>query len=272
MATNRITNMDLLREKAEITYEEAAELLTKYDDDVTRALIELEKRGKLKKPGKRVHATYAGTSAEGAAGAEPGTNAHVEPERRGEFMSGLSRLISKGFSYRVIVAHGDEIIANLPVLFVLAVLFPGFHLVVFTMVCILLSGSRIYVRRRKATVNVDDFSYVARKAADNVRHSVNSFANEPPFVDETAERRSEEPAPEAKPDFDAQKAYQDAYRDAREAYERELRSRAGEQQPQPVIPPQYAPQGPAKVVVTAPVSNPENAKQQTGENGEIIVE
>ena len=42
-----LDDVETLRAKAGIRYEEAVELLDKYDGDTTRALIELEKRGRI---------------------------------------------------------------------------------------------------------------------------------------------------------------------------------------------------------------------------------
>ena len=47
-----LQDIETLRSRADISYEDAQSLLDKYDGDVTRALIELEKRGEL---GKGLH-------------------------------------------------------------------------------------------------------------------------------------------------------------------------------------------------------------------------
>ena len=42
-----LEDVETLRSKANISYEEAVSLLDKYDGDLARALIELEKRGQV---------------------------------------------------------------------------------------------------------------------------------------------------------------------------------------------------------------------------------
>ena len=47
MNNEMLKNIEYLREKANVSYEEAMELLQDNNDDVMRALIELEKKGRL---------------------------------------------------------------------------------------------------------------------------------------------------------------------------------------------------------------------------------
>lgn len=177
MSENRVQNMDLLREKADITYEEAAELLTRYDDDVACALIELEKRGRAKSARRPASGFTAQRQAR-----HHHQHHHQHDEECGHHWekakSSSSGLIAKGFSYRVIVARDQQILANLPLIYVLIAMLPGFHLVIFTLLCILFSGSHLYVRRFPKVVNTEDLSNIAQKAADNVRQSVRDTASE----------------------------------------------------------------------------------------------
>lgn len=47
MNDDMLTNIDYIREKANVSYEEAAELLERYDGNVMRVLVELEHQGKV---------------------------------------------------------------------------------------------------------------------------------------------------------------------------------------------------------------------------------
>lgn len=48
MSEDRLRDIDTLRERADLSYEEASALLERYDGDVVQALVELESQGRSK--------------------------------------------------------------------------------------------------------------------------------------------------------------------------------------------------------------------------------
>ena len=120
-----LEDVETLRGKTGVSYEEAVSLLDKYDGDMARALIELEKRGQLGGKGFciNVNGDTAGT---------------------------IRNLWRKGCDTRVVVEREGETLVNLSVLFMLLALLLGWRLVVVAALLALALGCRVKLRRPEA--------------------------------------------------------------------------------------------------------------------------
>ena len=116
-----IEDVETLRSKAGISYEEAVSLLDKYDGDLARALIELEKRGQVN--GK----------AEFKFDAE-------------EIVEWVKKMWHKGMNTRVVIERKGETLVNLPVIFLILMLMLGAHAVIVAAVIMLLTGCSVSLR------------------------------------------------------------------------------------------------------------------------------
>ena len=113
-----LEDVEKLRAKTGISYEEAVSLLDKYDGDMARALIELEKRGQLGDKGIKINVN--------------GNAADI-----------FSKLWRQGCDTRLIVERDGERLVNLSVLFMLLALLLGWRLVIVAAILALALGCRV---------------------------------------------------------------------------------------------------------------------------------
>lgn len=124
MARNyTLEDVETLRNKSGVSYEEAVTLLDKYDGDVTRALIELEKKGQL--------------------GANDKSAGKYSLE---EMFAWIQNLWMKGLNTRIIVERKGERMINLSVLFLILMLILGPYAVIAAAVLMLLTGCSVSVQ------------------------------------------------------------------------------------------------------------------------------
>lgn len=125
MAKNyTLEDVETLRSKAGVSYEEAVALLDKYDGDVARALIELEKRGQL--------------------GANTAQSSKFSFE---EAVTWVHNLWEKSLKTRICVERKGEVLINLSVLFLVLMLILGPYAMVAAAVLTLLSGCSVSMKR-----------------------------------------------------------------------------------------------------------------------------
>ena len=116
-----IEDVETLRSKAGISYEEAVSLLDKYDGDLARALIELEKRGQV--------------------------NAKTEPKFDAEeIVEWVKKMWHMGMNTRVVIERRGELLLNLPVLFLILMLILGAYAVIVAAVLMLVTGCSVSLR------------------------------------------------------------------------------------------------------------------------------
>ena len=123
-----LEDVEALRAKTGIGYEEAVTLLDKYDGDMARALIELEKRGEL--GDKKDKGFYINVNGDAAGAARS--------------------LWRKGCDTRVVVERDGVTLVNLSVLFMLLALLLGWRLVVVAALLALALGCRVKLVRPEA--------------------------------------------------------------------------------------------------------------------------
>lgn len=158
-----LEDVETLRSRAGVSYEEAVSLLDKYDGDVPRALIELEKRGQLGAGRKSVNVKFN--------------------------MDDVSRLWTKGLNTRVIVERGERQLIDLSVLVLALMLVLGPYAFVAAVVLVLVCGCKVSLQTEGHKPRTVDVQMAAEPEAQNEE------ADAAPAAEQAAE---EQPAEEKK--------------------------------------------------------------------------
>lgn len=137
MARNyTLEDVEALKSKSGVSYEEAVALLDKYDGDVARALIELEKRGQL--------------------GGKDQTAGKYSLE---DAWTWVYNMWMKGLNTRVQVERKGERLVSLPVLFLILMLILGPYAMIAAVVLMLLSGCSVSMQTedgQKQTIHPEE--------------------------------------------------------------------------------------------------------------------
>ena len=149
MAKYTIEDIEILRQKSGISYEEAVNLLEYHNGSLARALVDLEKNGRLRND-------------------ETASRSH----------KGLKGLFEFLFRLRVKVKKGNTTIINLSSLFVLLVLSTAPHICVIGLIVSLVLGYRISIDRDSKDFADDSFDDMVKNAKSNVQNTVSSFAQQ----------------------------------------------------------------------------------------------
>lgn len=152
MANYTIDDIELLRKKSGITYEEAVNLLEYHNGNLARSLIDLEKNGRLREDGPTVRTAASGSQ------------------------SWLKRLFDKLYRLRLMVRHDRIVVVNLSSLFVIATVMFAPHLAVIGLIVSLVLGYRISVDRKNPAFVNDTFDSMVKNAKQNVQSTMQSFS------------------------------------------------------------------------------------------------
>ena len=179
-----VEQIDYLREKASITYEEALETLERCEGDLARCLVDLERKGRIKPQRK-------------AAGAEnnyrfeyrfdrdskPYKNywnekrANEKQHHERAFVLDMESFKQFIFSH-IVVRSGERIVADLPVVFYIFALFFGFPVFMTSLVMIVLLGYRVkWERRKEKPGRMTDIYDFVDKTAENIRRTADNIAH-----------------------------------------------------------------------------------------------
>ncbi len=143
--------IEKLRSMANVTYEEAKEILEKYDGDMVKAIVELEKEGKLN------------------------SNCNNQQQQTDEdsIFNSIKYWFKKGNENRLIIKDGEDTILNFSINFtILSVIF-AFHLAVFGFILIIVLGYKIRFGKKEGnTLDVTEF---AKATAQKVKQTVDDF-------------------------------------------------------------------------------------------------
>ncbi len=154
MAKYTIEDIEILRAKSGISYEEAVNLLEYHNGSLARALVDLEKNGRLKNEGSK-------------------------PEK------GFRGIIDFLFHLRVLIKKDKTVIINVSSLFVIVLLLFAAHICVIGLIASLLLGYRISVEKDSEAFADDHIDDMVKKAKNSVHSTVNHFAKQ--FADEKSE-------------------------------------------------------------------------------------
>ena len=164
-----IEQIDALRERANLTYEEAIEMLERMDGDVARCMVELERTGRI--PAQGHQHGWSGHAHDAHA-------QHHTPhtERPPTFVMDGDQW--KRWAYaRLLVRKDERVIINLPAAFLLFAVIVAPHLMFIGVLLAFLMGCRIkWIWGRKSAGPVDLHGF-AEHAAENIRRTADSVAS-----------------------------------------------------------------------------------------------
>lgn len=193
MASYTIEDIELIRKKSGISYQEAVALLDYHNGNVARALVDLERNGRIKNDNAQPKQESTSSSHKGR--------------------SGLANFFSRLYQFRLKVKKENIIIANVSLLFALLALLISPHLLLAAAIIILVLGYKVSFDRKDRDFAAANLEKMVRNAADNVKSTVSDFAKN--FDDEPkAEPKAE--TSNARSDLEA--AAKDLEKEANRSY------------------------------------------------------
>ena len=162
MASYTIEDIELIRRKSGISYQEAVALLDYHNGNVARALIDLERNGRIlseAEQAKRAEAEKKQTK--------------TESSNRRERRNGLFQRL---YRTRLKVAKGELPIANLSSLFCIACILFAPHMSIAAAIAALALGYKLNVVRDDPDFSGENLDAMVRNAAENVKSSVSDIA------------------------------------------------------------------------------------------------
>ncbi len=185
MAAYTIEDVELIRRKSGISYQEAVALLDYHNGNVARALIDLERNGKILPQEETAQRSRPDAEAQ-----KPG-------------------LFQRLYRSRFRVSKGDKLVLNVSTLLAIAALVFSPHMVLFCAFLSLIFGYRLSVDTEEANYSSDSLDEMVRSAAQNVRQSVNEMARDfnAAMRDNAAQKPERKAAPDQNADGAARKSY-----------------------------------------------------------------
>lgn len=164
MAQYTIEDIEILRKKSGITYEEAVNLLEYHNGSLARSLVDLEKNGR------------------------------INPDQRyGQSSHKAKGIFNFFFRMRFKLLKKDITIVNVSAITLLLVFLFAPHVVIFGLIAALMLGYRISGEKNSADFADDGLDSMIRNAKDNVQSTVNSFSKQ--FKDHEPSPKTEPEAP-----------------------------------------------------------------------------
>ena len=158
MAAYTIEDIELIRRKSGISYQEAVALLDYHNGNIARALVDLERNGRIKE----------------GPDAPRKNNIHVDANVDIK-KSDLMNLVHKCFRARIKVRREDTTILNISTLFAALTLLISPHLVIIGAIIALVLGYKFSFDKHDHAFDGENLERTVRNAAENVKHSVNDF-------------------------------------------------------------------------------------------------
>lgn len=169
MAKYTIEDVEILRQKSGLSYDEAVNLLEYHNGSLAQALMDLEKNGRIR------------------------TGTHPRAAHKG-----FKGVVHYLYCLRMIVQKDQITIANLSVLFLLILLLIECHGILIAFVIALVLGYRIRFEAKSPDFLDVDLGKTIKNAKKNVQDSVSSFARQ--FTrDEKTQPDAEEVEQESEP-------------------------------------------------------------------------
>lgn len=180
MRKGTIEQIDYLRDKVGMTYEEAVDMLDRFDGDLAKCMVEVERQGRVRPDADPMGRDYYGDPRKG---------------RRPAFVLDWESVKRVLFS-RVSVRKGDTIVTNLTVLSWLFVMCAAPWVLVIGVIATFLTGCKIKWNKNAADPNLDFHSFVGQ-AAENIRRTTDSVvaavkSEDAPIKADQAEERKED--------------------------------------------------------------------------------
>lgn len=169
MAKYTIDDIEILRQKSGISYEEAVDLLEYHNGSLARALVDLEKNGRIKTE-------------------KTSSDAH----------KGIKGAFAFLYRLRLKIQKDDIPILNISSLFVLLTLLVAPHICVIGLVLCLVLGYRISIERNSRAFASETFDSILKSAKTNVQNTVSSFTQQFSQNDEGHKTEKENPTPQSR--------------------------------------------------------------------------
>ncbi len=160
MASYTIEDIEILRKKSGMTYQEAVALLDYHDGNLARALIDLEKNGRLKEEPKMENASRAYTG-------------HRETKQNETKQKALN-ILQKLYMSRVKVSKGKTTVLNFSVLFGALCLIFAPHMTIFGFILSLILGYQFSFTKQDEEFASENLEKMVKNAAQNAKSSVSS--------------------------------------------------------------------------------------------------
>lgn len=155
-----IEDVEVLRKKSGISYEEAVNLLEYHNGNLARALVDLERNGRINPNDANTTKTQSHT-----------THHHQATKKASNFFTRLYR-------FRMLIKKGDTTITNLSVLFALVAAMISPHLLILSIILILVLGYRVSFDKNSKDFASDNLESMVKNAANNVKETVTSFTKD----------------------------------------------------------------------------------------------
>ena len=184
MESYTIEDIELLRKKSGISYQEAVALLDYHSGSVARALIDLEKHGKIKEETEQQ---------------KEGTRHMSETGKKGEAKEKALNFLQKLYRSRVKIRKGDTPIVNVSILFAAICLLLAPHMTIAGVIVSMILGYQFSFTSMDPDFASANLEKMVRSAAQNAKSSVSSVVHT--ISTETRERQKREQTP-GKPETD----------------------------------------------------------------------
>ena len=159
MAAYTIEDIELIRRKSGISYQEAVALLDYHNGNIARALVDLERNGRIQEKAE-------------APKNQKGANTHFNVEIN---KSNVMEWIHKCFRARVKVRREETVILNISTIFAVLALLLSPHIVIIGAIIALVLGYKFSFDKHDHAFDGENLERTVRSAAENVKHSVSDF-------------------------------------------------------------------------------------------------
>lgn len=170
MASYTIEDVELLRQKSGISYQEAVSLLDYHNGNVARALVDLERNGRMKPD------TEDTTSKKSKSKGKNSTASAQNGQSDHSGSNAVVSLINKLYRSRVKISRAATPIVNLSLLFTIVGALISPHLLILSVVLVLVLGYHISFVKDDPDFAGENMDRMVKNAASNVRSTVNEFA------------------------------------------------------------------------------------------------
>lgn len=161
MDTYTIEDIELLRKKSGLSYQEAVALLDYHNGNLARALIDLEKSGRLKEDNTE----------------KEGTRTMSETGKKNDTKDKALGLLQKLYRSRVKIRKGDTGIVNVSVLFAGLCLLLAPHMTIAGVIVSMILGYQFSFTGMDPDFSTDNLEKMVKNAAQNAKSSVTSVVH-----------------------------------------------------------------------------------------------
>ena len=142
-----LEEIDLLRKKADVSYEDAKEALEKFEGDMVEALVYLEKENKI--------------------------NHKKKCESKSQFISKVKNIIKKGNRTKFIIKNDESVVLNIPITIVILLTIFTTPFVIIGLIAAILTKHKISIEKPEGG-SVEEVN----KVFDKMTSTVNDMTSE----------------------------------------------------------------------------------------------